>query len=322
MKVALAGDTMLGRNVGRTLSTGRSPKDLFAQELVHIIHDADLFVVNLECAVSERGQRWSNPSKMFWFRAPPAAVDVLQQLGVDCVTLANNHAMDYGPQALLDTIDLLNRAGIVCVGAGRNEAEARTAAVINRAGVRVAVVAIADHPADFAASPTEPGIAYADLRHGVPDWVTRTINDVDADIVVVTPHWGPNMVTEPLAHVRRAATAFRDAGASLVAGHSAHVFHGVAGNVLYDLGDFIDDYAVDRQLRNDLTLLFLVTFEGDRPTSLEAVPLAIENCHTRLADADESAWIGRRFRGACQALGTTVSERAGRLLIEWEAVAE
>ncbi len=86
------------------------------------------------------------------------------------------------------------------------------------------------------------------------------------------------MVAEPVAHVRAAARALLEAGATLVAGHSAHVSHGVDRCVLYDLGDFLDDYAVDPKLRNDLGLLFLVDLDGNR---LEAIPLKLEFAHTR-----------------------------------------
>ena len=80
------------------------------------------------------------------------------------------------------------------------------------------------------------------------------------------------MTSAPVRHVRRAADALVDAGATLVAGHSAHVPHGVAGSVLYDLGDFLDDYRVDPRLRNDLGLLFLVTLDARGPVRLEALP--------------------------------------------------
>jgi hypothetical protein len=93
------------------------------------------------------------------------------------------------------------------------------------------------------------------------------------------------MTAAPLRHVRRAAAALVEAGATLVAGHSAHVPHGVAGRVLYDLGDFLDDYRVDPRLRNDLGLLFLVTLDRRGPIRLEALPLKLEFCHTRLAEA-------------------------------------
>jgi poly-gamma-glutamate capsule biosynthesis protein CapA/YwtB (metallophosphatase superfamily) len=315
VKLALAGDTMLGRKVAERLAVA-PPAALFSEQVVAVAREADLFVLNLECAISDRGARWPDPRKPFFFRAPPVATEVLEGLGVDCVTLANNHALDFGAEALLDTFHHLADAGITWVGAGGDEAAARAPAVLDRDGSRVGIVGVTDHPRDYAAAPERPGVAYADLRRGSPRWLLELIGGVDADIVIVTPHWGPNMVAEPVPHVREAAAAFRAEGATLVAGHSAHVFHGVADGVLYDLGDFIDDYATDPDLRNDLGLLFLVTFEHSTPVRLEAVPLALDYCHTRLADAGEAAWIARRFRRACASFGTEVSERAGRLVAE------
>jgi poly-gamma-glutamate synthesis protein (capsule biosynthesis protein) len=232
------------------------------------------------------------------------------------VTLANNHALDYGPDALLDTLHRLHEAGIATVGAGRDETTARMPAILDAGGLRVGMVAVTDHPGDYAAGPDRPGVAYADLRHGAPGWLLDTIATLDTDVVIVTPHWGPNMVDQPLPYVRNAAAAFRAAGATLVAGHSAHVFHGVAGTVLYDLGDFIDDYATDPLLRNDLGLLFMVTIDDGTPKRLEAVPLALDYCFTRLADADEARWISERLQRACAALGTEVTEHDGRLVVE------
>jgi poly-gamma-glutamate synthesis protein (capsule biosynthesis protein) len=320
MRLALAGDTMLGRNVAERLAAV-GPAALFDGEVVAVAGEADLFVLNLECAISDRGQRWPDPAKPFFFRAPPVATDVLCHLGVGCVTLANNHALDFGANALLDTTRHLREAGIAWVGAGHDESAARAPAVLGRGGARVGVVGVTDHPRAFAAGPDRPGVAHADLRHGTPRWLLDSIAglDTDTDIVLVTPHWGPNMVPEPVPHVLRAAAALVAAGATLVAGHSAHVFHGVSANVLYDLGDFIDDYATDATLRNDLGLLFIVTFEQRRPVRLEAVPLALDHCHTRLADAGEAAWIARRFRRACAELGTEVAERNGRLIVEWDS---
>jgi hypothetical protein len=268
--------------------------------------------------VSARGAPIRLPGKPFFFRAPPAATDLLTLLGVDCVTLANNHALDFGPEALLDTLDHLAAAGIAAVGAGADVAAARRPAVLQAAGMRLAVVGVADHPEEFAAGPVRPGVAFADLGGGpLPAWLERAVRSADADAVLVTPHWGPNMTSAPLPYVRRAAGALVDCGATLVAGHSAHVFHGVAGRVLYDLGDFLDDYAVDPVLRNDLGLLFLVTMDERGPARLEAVPLALDYCRTRLADGADAAWVRRRFRAACAALGTDVTEHAGRLVVSF-----
>jgi poly-gamma-glutamate synthesis protein (capsule biosynthesis protein) len=318
MRLALAGDTMLGRLVAERLEADPT-EALFAADLTAIIREADGFVLNLECAISDRGTRWPDPNKPFFFRAPPVAVDVLAGLGVDCVTLANNHALDYGVDALLDTVELLGDAGIGVVGAGADEAAARRPYLFEAGGERVGVVGVTDHPATFAAGPAHPGVAYADLRVETPRWLLDTVGALGsrAEAVLVTPHWGPNMVEAPLPHVRRAATELRDAGATLVAGHSAHVFHGAGDRVLYDLGDFIDDYAVDPELRNDLGLLFIVTFASGSATRVEAVPLALDCCSTRLAAPEERDWIVRRFSQACAALGTPITVLDDRIVVEW-----
>jgi poly-gamma-glutamate capsule biosynthesis protein CapA/YwtB (metallophosphatase superfamily) len=308
VKLALAGDTMLGRKVAERIAS-EGPDGLVADEVVALTQKADLFVLNLECCISERGTPWPDPSKPFFFRAPPAATEVLTRLGVDCVTLANNHALDFGAEALLDTLEHLETAGIKWVGAGRNLEEARRPAVLDADGFRLAVLGGSDHPAAFAARPDSPGIAYG------LDWLAAAVDGLDADAVLVTPHWGPNMTAAPRPHVLRAAAVLRAAGATLIAGHSAHVFHGVEPGVLYDLGDFLDDYAVDSKLRNDLGLIFLVTLERTGPVRLEAVPLKLEYCHTRLADGEDADWIRRRFREACAALGTEVADEDGRLVV-------
>jgi poly-gamma-glutamate capsule biosynthesis protein CapA/YwtB (metallophosphatase superfamily) len=319
MKLALAGDTMLGRGVAKAISQdpGRA---LLAQEVVAAAAEADLFLLNLECCISDGGRRWPDPRKPFFFRAPPQAALLLAELGVNCVTLANNHALDFGEQALEDTLEHLRDAGIDWVGAGSNLADARAPTILRSRGERLGVIALSDHPAAFAARAETPGIAYADLRkNGIPDWIRSSLSDTPADMMLVMPHWGPNMTPRPRRHVLRAAEELVAGGATLVAGHSAHVFHGVLGRVLYDLGDFLDDYAVDAELRNDLGLLFLVTLERSGPREVQALPLKLEYCHTRLATRDEAAWVSHRFRSACRELGTEAVEDDGRLVVNYDA---
>ncbi|MGH2994728.1 MAG: CapA family protein [Gaiellaceae bacterium] len=315
MRLCLAGETMLGREVAKALAHAR-PDSLVAPEVVEVAREADLLVLNLECCISERGSPWPDPQKAFFFRAPPSGVELLVHLGVGCVTLANNHALDFGREALLDTLAHLSAAGIPTVGAGADVDEARRPAVLTAGGLRLALVGASDHPVAFAAGRKRPGIAHAELEAGVPGWLGEAVQGVDADLVVVTPHWGPNMVPEPRPYVRAAAGELLAAGVDLVAGHSAHVFHGVAPGILYDLGGFIDDYAVNPVLRNDLGLLFLVDLDADGPVRLEAVPLELEFCFTRLAEGGEADWIRRRFHAACAALGTEVEEKAGRLVVD------
>jgi poly-gamma-glutamate capsule biosynthesis protein CapA/YwtB (metallophosphatase superfamily) len=317
VRLALAGDTMLGRKVAERLGT-EPTTSLVSPAVADACREADLFLLNLECCISDRGDRWPDPGKAFFFRGPPRAVDALAHLGVDCVTLANNHALDFGPEALMDTLAHLEAAGIRHVGAGRDLASARRPVVLEVSGVRLGVVGVSDHPEDFAAAPGRPGIAFADLSPGVPGWLTSLVRELadEVDVVLVTPHWGPNMTSAPIAYVRGAAEMLVAAGASLIAGHSAHVFHGVAGPVLYDLGDFLDDYAVDPDLRNDLGLLWFVDIDELGPVRLEVVPLKLDYCLTDLAEGAEADLIRRRFREACSAMGTDVSDRGGRLAVQ------
>jgi poly-gamma-glutamate capsule biosynthesis protein CapA/YwtB (metallophosphatase superfamily) len=315
LRLALAGDTMLGRQVGRVIARSRRPP--VAREVVAIAAEADLFVLNLECCVSDRGEPWASPGKPFFFRAPPVAAELLAEIGVDAVTLANNHALDYGFKALLDTLEHLSAVGIATAGAGADVRSARAPAVLRARGMRLALIAASDHPRDFAAGLDRPGIAYADLRsHPDGGWLATAIADArdEAGAVLVSPHWGPNMTVRPPPEVLRAAPALVAAGAGVVAGHSAHVLHGVQGNVLYDLGDFVDDYAVDRRLRNDLGLLFLLDLDAGGARRLEAIPLRIERCHTRLATGDDADWLRRRFTDACAEFGTQVTADQGRLI--------
>src|SRR5690606_42126441 len=165
---------MLGRAVAHAIET-RSAAAIVHPAVIDAVADHDLFFLNLECCISTRGERWPDPRKPFFFRAPPAAVEVLTRLGVDCVTLANNHALDYGYEALLDTIDHLTTAGIAVVGAGEDLASARRPRTLEAGGTRLTDVAFSEPPPDFAAGPEAPGMAYAEPAGGVPGSVQLAV---------------------------------------------------------------------------------------------------------------------------------------------------
>jgi hypothetical protein len=316
LTVALAGDTMLGREVGERLA--RPGHRSLAAAVQEIAGGADLFIANLECCISDRGAPAREPGKLFHFRAPRVAAERLAEMGVNVVSLANNHALDFGSEALQDTLNHLRAAGIAAVGAGCDEAAARAPVVLDAGGVRVRIVAVSDHPASYAAGVQRPGIAFADLAGAsVPPWLRiASTPDADADMTIVLPHWGPNMRASPVPHVRRAAAALQAAGATLIAGHSAHVPQGPSSRTLFDLGDFIDDYAVDPGLRNDLGVLWLVTLDADGPRRVEGVPLRLEFAHTRLAGRDETWLLHSLLRERCAAVGSGVHRQGDRLIFE------
>jgi len=309
--IGVLGDVMLGRAVAEALDRV-APEEVWAGEVREIAAGCDAVVCNLECCLSARGTPTERiPGKPFFFRAPPAAIDSLRAIGVAAVGVANNHALDYEADALVDTLDAVRTAGIGLTGAGVADSEARRGIAIDAGGLRLGIVAVSDHPAEFAAGPDDPGIAYADLRRGPPGWLAEEIGRLRGacDAVLAFPHWGPNMTTEPAGWQREVAARLHEAGADAVAGHSAHLFHGVGwssrGPTLFDLGDALDDYAVDPALRNDLGVMALWR-PGDSDAELELVALALDYCHTRLADGEEAEWIAARLERACGGLGTAV----------------
>jgi poly-gamma-glutamate capsule biosynthesis protein CapA/YwtB (metallophosphatase superfamily) len=313
--IGLLGDVMLGRSVAEAL--GRvAPDDVWAPDVREIAASCDAVICNLECCISDRGRRTERiPGKPFFFRGPRKALGSLDAIRVRAVGLANNHALDYEVEALTDTLEGLRATGIAFAGAGMGVDEARNGTVVVAGGLRVGLVAVADHPEEYAAAPGTPGIAYADLRQGIPAWLEAELGRVRAtcDLLVAFPHWGFNMTSEPRPWQREAGRALQDAGADLVAGHSAHVFHGVGwaarGPVAFDLGDALDDYRVDAELRNDLGVMALWR-PRDVDRELELIGLALDFCHTRLAEGAEAEWIAARLERACAELGTEV-ERSG-----------
>jgi poly-gamma-glutamate capsule biosynthesis protein CapA/YwtB (metallophosphatase superfamily) len=313
--IGLLGDVMLGRGVAERLA-GDPPEDVWSPELRELCLACDLVVCNLECCISSRGDQTGRiRGKPFFFRGPPAAVRSLQGIGVAAVGIANNHALDFEEAALLDTIELLGKAGIAVAGAGIDTCAARSGAILEGAGARIGLLAVSDHPAEYAAAVDASGIAYADLARVLPGWLAERLEGLrsECDLVVAFPHWGPNMNPDTTRWQRKTASEMVAAGATLVAGHSAHVFHGVGwangAPVLFDLGDALDDYAVDRRLRNDLGVL-AIWRPGGGESSIELVGLRLHYCHTGLARGSDAEWIAARLAEACQPWGSSVKRLA------------
>ena len=245
---------------------------------------------------------------------------------LDACNLANNHVLDFGPDAVDDTLRALDGAGIARTGAGRDLDEALEPAVTSAGGFAVAVVGFTDNTPEYAAGQDSPGTARIEMdtendesRSAVREALSRA-RWADPDFLVASLHWGPNMVTEPPETFRRFARFLADEGVDLVHGHSAHVFQGIevvdGVPVLYDAGDFVDDYAVDSDLRNDRSFLFEARLDaGDAsPTALRLLPVEIEDCAVHRADPSEVSWWHDRMRERSARFGTRF-ERDGDELV-------
>ena len=202
---------------------------------------ADVAIVNLEMAITERGEPYN---KEFVFRAPGSAALTLAGAGIDVVSLANNHVLDFGPVGLADTIAVLDEVDILRPGAGSNNAEAYAPRVrtLNN-GIRVAFVsATAVVPGGFAASADRPGVA--DAKWAIPR-VLAAVRAAAAsnDVVVVSVHWGIERETCPSEDQRALATDLIEAGANLILGHHPHVLQPIETFdrtvIAYSLGNFV-----------------------------------------------------------------------------------
>ena len=324
--VALVGDVMLGRGVNDMLGTLR-PEQPWGDVLPLLI-SANLRVVNLECALTDHERPWTRTPKVFHFRASPSAVEVLKAARVDVCSLANNHTLDFEERGLLDTLDHLNVAGIRHAGAGLDREEAARPTLLtpwsDRAS-RVALLAFTDNEPPFAARPDRPGTNYlpVSLEPEVLSRVEAAVTaarEAGADTVVFSNHWGPNMVQRPSTLFRRFARAVIERGVDVYYGHSAHVFQGVeiyrGKPILYDTGDFIDDYAVDPRLRNDWSFLFRISLEGGGFRRLELFPVTLPYTRAQLAKGSErEAILDRMERLSCE-MGTAFVRREGQLVLE------
>jgi poly-gamma-glutamate synthesis protein (capsule biosynthesis protein) len=321
--VALAGDVMLGRLVNQAIRERG-----FAHpwgDILPAIKESDAFFINLECALTSHRQHWTDgEEKAFYFRADPAVVQTLQIARVDFASLANNHAGDFETEGLLETVRVLDRAGIAHAGAGRDVVAAGQPAIINVRGYRIAVIAYTDYPVAWAADQSQPGVNFTKVSTH-PKHLGKIRNAITAarelaDLVVFTIHWGPNMVSRPSAEFKDFAHAVIDVGADVFWGHSAHVVHGIetwSGKpILYDTGDFVDDYAVDPYLRNDLSALFLLHAYPPAIHEIELIPVKIDYMRVDGAQGADRDWFVKRFSEMCAEMGTPVRSTDERLTID------
>jgi poly-gamma-glutamate synthesis protein (capsule biosynthesis protein) len=325
--LALTGDVMLGRGVDEALKVMR-PEEPWGNVLP-LLAEADLRIVNLECALTSHDRPWSRGWKMFHFRADPEAVEVLQAARIDACSLANNHTLDFEEQGLFDTLQVLDGAGIRHAGAGRNAQKAAQPVLVGtRDGNpwRVALLAFTDNEPAFAAQPDRPGTNFMEVSTGDAT-LARVAAGIEqaralgAELVVFSNHWGANFVERPSSVFREFARRVIDLGADVYYGHSAHICQGIEIHrgkpILYAAGDFIDDYAVHPLMRNDRSCLFRLDFDAEELERIELVPVSLSVARVALARGEELEAICRRMTALCGELGTPLARVNGRLV--WEA---
>jgi poly-gamma-glutamate synthesis protein (capsule biosynthesis protein) len=298
MTFAFAGDVHF---FGRPAPLLKSPATAFGS-IATVLQAADLAMVNLETAITERG---TEQPKTFHFRAPATAFDAIRSAGVDLVTLANNHVLDYGQVGLLDALDGARRAQFPIVGIGHNASEAYRPWITDVRGVRVAILAfsqIHELAESWAALDSRPGVAMAFDAARVRAAVGAARRA--ADLVIVYNHWGQEGNSCPTDEQKAFAAALSAAGADIVIGTHAHVLlgDGWLGHtyVQYGLGNFLW-YSVSHSTETGVLRL---TVRARTVVKSEFLPAVVTTSgQPELLAGTDAAKLSQRYAGLRRCTG-------------------
>ncbi len=276
-KVTLAavGDVFFARGAGRQIAK-HGPDYPFA-DTKDIIRSADLAFCNLECTLSRRGlpQR-----RRLLFRADPSLAHALKRNGFDVASLANNHTLDFGRDALLDTVDAIDKAGMTSVGAGADRDDATKLRIVKRKGLRIGFLAFTDIPSCGVVrldnKPTVAGVN-ADEIGGI---VSRAKKH--CDVLVVSFHWGIEYMKKPTMRQKMLAHKVIDSGADVVLGHHPHVLQTVeeykSKPIIYSMGGFVWDAKI---FGADNSAIYILQLSRQQCKISRTIPVKVVNCRPR-----------------------------------------
>lgn len=288
-----AGDIYFSDHVLNAYDRAGGIGGVLGEELRETIAESDIFMANLEFPFSERGTQAAD--KQFTFRVSPSRVSILQEIGPDIVTVANNHALDYGTDALLDTCDTLDSAGILHVGAGKNLEEAVKPQIIEKNGKKIGFLGASRvfPTGGWAAGPSHPGMFSAYDTASVVQEIQKVKKE--CDYLVVYVHWGIERNTQPEAYQREMGHQYIDAGADLVVGSHPHVLQGIEPYhgkwILYSLGNFVFGSSIPE------TMLVQASVDAEGETALSIVPATSSAGYTKELDEGKKAAFYQKIQG-------------------------
>ena len=273
IKVVAVGDIMLDGTARPVL--GENGYDYPFVQAKRYFEGAQVVFGNLEGPLTDRGA--PEQDKTYVFHSPPQKVSqALKAAGFNVVSLANNHTLDYGAEGLMQTMEALDTAGIAHTGAGATLDQARRPVIMEAGGKRIAILAYSlTLPESFYAGANKAGTAF-----GHETVVRRDIAAArrQADIVLVSFHWGQEGKTALRDYQVQLGHAAIDAGAAAVIGHHPHILQAVEhykdGVILYSLGNFtFGSYSKDAKVSAVAELIL----DGDRVQTLRLHPINVDN---------------------------------------------
>lgn len=327
LTLAVGGDANLGRRQNG-LSSARGPAD--ALKRLENLASADLSFLNLECVLAEVGETAlpKGEAVPHYFRGRQEQTQILTSIGIDVVGTANNHAGDYGPEALLDQARILSAAGVVSVGSGANLSEACAPVFVERDGIKVAFVSADATLSDFSATAVTPGTCHvprASVEQAM-EILRPAIKQAraQADVLFVAMHWGRNKKSRPSTETRALGAALISAGADAVLGSSAHQVQGVeivdGRPILYDSGNLLFDSHLEGEMAR--SGVFTFAFDSRGVHRVEMRPIDVDYGYSRPALGNSASRSLIRFRDLSNELGTQVLIREGVASIGLPAPAE
>ncbi|KAB8078184.1 hypothetical protein BDV29DRAFT_197265 [Aspergillus leporis] len=289
-----------------------------------LLHNSDLTLINLETAATTVDEPW--PDKVFNYRMHPANLAALQEAKVNFVNLANNHTLDFGVEGLLETIRAVKELGVAYAGVGDEPGGRAVLSLPKNENTedqyQIHVYSGSDHPRDWASIPL---FHYVDYSRATRAELKRLLTGGDEPALkIFSVHWGPNYAWRPGGEIVSLAHFLVDeCGVDIVHGHSAHHVQGVEvyrGRVIiYGCGDFVDDYALNGEYRNDLGAVWRVVVGGDEggKLGLERLEVFPTRCRRFVVDVlgvedQDHAWVRERIGGLSREFGTVITGELGR----------
>ncbi|MGE5557571.1 MAG: CapA family protein [Bacillota bacterium] len=275
--VIVVGDLYFGGGLqDRILKNGPDYPFIYVKDL---LNSSDFTIGNLESPLSLAGGKYVK-EKQFYLHADPRTADALLSGGFDLVSLANNHIMDYGPQALAETLRVLDERGIGRAGAGFNLSEARKPAFAEQNGRKIALLSYARvFPMEYYATSSRSGMAWAAAEYFAKD--VQKARDAGAVLVVAAVHWSGELRNYPLPYQEEVGHALIQAGADLVVGHHPHVLQGIEiyrGKIIaYSLGNFAFS-SMSKKVTD--SAVFKIFWNGNHPEKLVIYPMNVANWET------------------------------------------
>lgn len=313
--IGFGGDTMLGRGVNEKINTTSTTYPW--GDMLPILRANNLNMVNLENTFTQYTKK---ASKIFNFKADPQNVLSLVEGNISIVNLANNHIGDFENQGLLDTISALDNAGIAYVGAGKNMNYAHRPLIINKKGIKIGILAFTDNEPGWQATTMQPGVRYLAVGNKFQEHLL--INEVRvlksmADIIIVSAHWGPNRREKPTPEFIDFAHRLAKAGMNIFHGHSAHIFHGIEwynnSLIMYDTGDFVDDYALYTDSRNDQSFLYIVKINKKGIQKVTLIPTLISNMQVNKSTGKDFDQTVKRIQKLSAQFNTKIINKNGSI---------